>query len=199
MSEQAIILDRDGVLNRMVVDPEFGTIDSPLHPSQIQVFSWAANDVARLTRFGFSIFIATNQPSASYGKTTRKNLEDVHERIVQEVCSKGGKIVQSYISWGGKNDEDPWRKPLPGMLLEALSTLKNPDRENSWMVGDGVTDIEAGMAAEVKTAFLGPSRCYNCKIFEERKIAPTFLGAKLTDFVDFIEIQMERGLCQNSM
>jgi len=45
-----ILLDRDGVLNELVVDPEQGTIDSPLAPPQVRIVPRAAEAVARLTK-----------------------------------------------------------------------------------------------------------------------------------------------------
>ena len=47
MGKPLILLDRDGVLNRLVVDPEHGTVDSPLHPSQVEMVAGAAEGLRR--------------------------------------------------------------------------------------------------------------------------------------------------------
>ena len=49
--------------------------------------------------------------------------------------------------------EHPWRKPRPGMILEALRRL-NGLPERSALVGDQITDIEAARAGGLKTAVL---------------------------------------------
>ena len=49
--------------------------------------------------------------------------------------------------------EHPWRKPRPGMILEALRRL-NGLPERSALVGDQITDIEAARAGGVQTAVL---------------------------------------------
>ena len=47
-----VILDRDGVLNKMTIDPEHGTLDSPLHPSQICMASGVAGALKRIADAG---------------------------------------------------------------------------------------------------------------------------------------------------
>jgi len=81
-SAPLVLLDRDGVLNALVVDPEHGTADSPLHPSQVRLLPGVPEALARLTRAGFVLRIVSNQPAAAKGKTTRANLEAVHEKVV---------------------------------------------------------------------------------------------------------------------
>jgi histidinol phosphatase-like enzyme len=81
-----VILDRDGVLNAMVVDAEHGTIDSPLHPSQVEVFPWVPRALARLAGLGFGLAIASNQPAAAKGKTT---------------LSSSGPCMRASSSWRG--------------------------------------------------------------------------------------------------
>ena len=66
-----IILDRDGVLNALVVDPEQGTVNSPLHPSQVDLLPGAAFAVRRLCEAGFRVSIASNQPAAAKGSNSR--------------------------------------------------------------------------------------------------------------------------------
>ena len=45
------------------------------------------------------------------------------------------------------------RKPKPGMILEARQTL-NIDLKKSWMIGDKMSDIEAGKDAGVQTILI---------------------------------------------
>ena len=55
------------------------------------------------------------------------------------------------------------------------------------MVGDGVTDLQAGVAFGVKTAFFGPKKCDSCKVLDERNLKPDFWGKNLLEFVEFLE------------
>jgi D-glycero-D-manno-heptose 1,7-bisphosphate phosphatase len=50
------------------------------------------------------------------------------------------------------------RKPNPGMLFDAIEKW-DIEIENSWLIGDSKSDIEAGIKAKVKTILLQPDYC----------------------------------------
>ena len=179
-----ILLDRDGVLNRLVIDADQGTVDSPLHPSQVEVFPYVADVLARLTRAGYDLAIVTNQPAWAKGKTTRRNLEAVHAAVLAAVSARGGTIVSSHLCLHRAEDNCDCRKPKTGLLREAL--CRDADTARSWMIGDGVTDVQAGAALGLQTAFLGPRKCDACKIMEERSLSPTYWGPDLAAFADYL-------------
>ena len=181
-----IVLDRDGVLNDIVVDSEQGTIDSPLHPSQVRVFPWVPKALARLTEAGFTVAIATNQPSAAKRKTTQENLLAVHEEILKVAQSEGGQISSSHLCFHRSEDECQCRKPKTGLLKEAFH--RNPGflPSMSWMVGDGVTDIEAGKAMGMRTGFLAPRKCDACKWVKDHSLEPDFWFNNLLDFTNHL-------------
>jgi D-glycero-D-manno-heptose 1,7-bisphosphate phosphatase len=182
-----IILDRDGVLNEMVVDSEHGTIDSPLHLSQVKIIPGVPGALRKLTDAGYLLAIASNQPSAAKGKTTRDNLDAVHSEVLRLAQSEGGKIESSHLCFHRSEDLCACRKPLPGLLLEAMQrTGALPSQ--TWMVGDGVTDVRAGQAAHVRTAFLGPNKCDICKIFEQNSLAPDLRCPSLVAFAEEISL-----------
>jgi transaldolase len=186
MGKPLILLDRDGVLNYAVVDPEHGTIDSPLHPSQVSLIPGVGKALARLTAAGYGLAIVTNQPAAAKKKTTRANLQAVHEAVVAGVSSEGGRILSSHICFHRSEDACACRKPKPGLILEALECNPGFDRVGAWMVGDGVTDVQAGAALGLQTAFLGPRKCDACKIVGLYELTPTWWGADLPAFADHL-------------
>jgi D-glycero-D-manno-heptose 1,7-bisphosphate phosphatase len=179
-----LILDRDGVLNRHTVDPEQGTIDSPMHERQVEVSPEVPAALARLARLGYTLCIATNQPAAAKGKTTLANLEAVHARVVREVEAGGARIASSHLCFHRAEDHCPCRKPKTGLLEAAFAANPGATREGSWMVGDGVTDVEAGQALGLSTAFIGKRRCDACGILE--RTPPSFFGS-LTAFAELLE------------
>lgn len=181
-----IILDRDGVLNAMVVEPEHGTIDSPLNPAQVELIPGAAVAVERLGAAGYTLAIASNQPAAAKGKTTRASLEAVHAAVVDGIENGGGRIASSHICFHRREDLCSCRKPRPGLLQAAIRAHASCDPASSWMVGDGVTDIEAGAAAGLRTAFIAPRACAACKVMAQRSLVPDFWGDSLLDFAEAI-------------
>lgn len=174
-----ILLDRDGVLNEMVVDAEHGTVDSPMHPDQVKLCDGAAEAVARLHGAGHRLVVVTNQPAVAKGKTTSANLDAVHDRVLSLLAEGGGAIVDSFACRHRREDACACRKPATGMLDAAFQRYPDEERATSWMVGDGVTDVEAGRAAGLRTAFVGPQKCCHCKVFDERGGPPDFWGPDL--------------------
>jgi D-sedoheptulose 7-phosphate isomerase len=177
-----LLLDRDGVLNALVVDPEQGTVDSPLHPSQVAVQPGAPEAVAALTRAGFTLRIVSNQPAAAKGKTTRTNLEAVHRRVIELVEAQGGRIAGSHVCWHRKEDGCACRKPGTALLEEALRAHGEKRPAVCWMAGDGLTDIEAGATLGLSTAFLAARKAEVAALLVERGIAPTLWVEDLSAF-----------------
>jgi D-glycero-D-manno-heptose 1,7-bisphosphate phosphatase len=186
MGKGLILLDRDGVLNRLVVDAEHGTIDSPLHPSQVQMLPGVPESLARLTTAGYGLAVVTNQPAWAKKKTTRENLEAVHQTVLAEATRLGARILSSHMCLHRSEDDCDCRKPRPGMLRDAFDRSPEFDIGQSWMVGDGVTDVQAGAALGLRTAFLGPHKCDACKIMEERGLQPTAWLADLVAFTTYL-------------
>lgn len=178
-----IILDRDGVLNEMYVDANHGLVDSPLHTSHVKVIEGVAQVLKEMTDAGILLYVATNQPAAKKGKTTFENLNAVHALVLEQAQSLGGKILGSEICFDRTEDKSEFRKPEPGMLLKILAENPGITPADVWMVGDGVTDVEAGVRAGVKTAFLGPKKDDARKIFDDKLGRnPDFWGKDLKAF-----------------
>ncbi|MEO7165361.1 MAG: HAD-IIIA family hydrolase [Bdellovibrionia bacterium] len=186
LSRGLIILDRDGVLNSVVVDAEHGTIDSPLHPSQVQIYPWVPGAIALLNSRHYGVAIATNQPAAAKSKTTKRNLELVHDTVVKLAEGGGGKILTSHICFHRSEDGCECRKPKPGLLLDAISKNSGFDLKSSWMVGDGVTDIQAGHLAGLKTAFVGSKKWDAQRVFEDAGFKPTVWVENLLEFAEYL-------------
>jgi D-glycero-D-manno-heptose 1,7-bisphosphate phosphatase len=182
MGKPLILLDRDGVLNRMVIDAEHGTIDSPLHPEQVELLEGVPEALALLTRAGFGLAVVSNQPAWAKRKTTRANLEAVHAKVLAGASRAGGRILSSHLCLHRAEDGCPCRKPKTGLLEQAFARNPGHDRSASWMVGDGVSDVQAGAALGLRTAFLAPRKCDACKILAGRELTPTYWGADLPSF-----------------
>lgn len=178
-----IVLDRDGVLNALIPNPAEPRPDSPLRTSEVRVFSWVPDALRDLTRAGFGIVIASNQPAAAKGKTTRADLQAVHAAVVLEATAKGGVILSSHICYHRSEDGCTCRKPATGLLAEAFAQHAAYDRTSSWMVGDRAPDIIAGAAFGLQTALLGEVSADERAAMAAREVVPTFEGPDLRAFV----------------
>jgi histidinol-phosphate phosphatase family protein len=179
-----ILLDRDGVLNRMVVHPEHGTVDSPLRADEVELIPEAVAAAVELVNAGWNLAICTNQPAAAKGKTTRAHLEEAHAVVVAALAAAGAPVAGSYICWHRAEDGCDCRKPRPGLLNDAIAA--HGGGPGAWMVGDGITDMEAANAAGVHAAFVGGTKCDACRVMALRGTMVEFRGDGLDGFARFL-------------
>jgi D-glycero-D-manno-heptose 1,7-bisphosphate phosphatase len=177
-----IVLDRDGVLNRTVPNPAEPRPDSPLAVSEAEVFPWVPGVLRDLTAAGYALAVASNQPAAAKGKTTRAVLDAVHAEILRQAQADGGVILSSHICFHRSEDGCACRKPATGLLVEAFARHTACAPAASWMVGDRATDVLAGAAFGLRTAFLGERGSEDLATLAARSISPSFWGVDLRDF-----------------
>lgn len=143
---RAVFLDRDGVINRAVVEQ-----GRPYPPASVDDFEFlpgVAEAAENLKRGGFRLIVVTNQPDVATGRQQREVVEAMHARIRRELPIDDVKVCYHI-----DEDECACRKPKPGMILEAASEWA-VELESSFMVGDRWRDIEAGQAAGCKTILI---------------------------------------------
>jgi histidinol-phosphate phosphatase family protein len=196
MPRKAIFLDRDGVINPYVYNAEFGSVDSPSSPDEFTLEPGAGEAVAEFNRLGLLVAVVSNQPGIAKGKFNHALLEQVNAKMHAGIASHGGKLDAVYYCLHHPDATLPayrllceCRKPRPGMLLEAAREW-NIDLVNSYMIGDGVTDIEAGRSAGTHTIFIGQSKPYIVEVFEKHGIQPDFIAPTLTRAAEIIRQQL---------
>ncbi|MEK7355382.1 MAG: HAD-IIIA family hydrolase, partial [Bdellovibrionota bacterium] len=80
--------------------------------------------------------------------------QDARQRNVEAEFERHGiKFAGIYYAPYSVESNHPTRKPNPGMLLDANRDL-GVDFAKSWMVGDRMTDVEAGHRAGCKSVLL---------------------------------------------
>jgi D-glycero-D-manno-heptose 1,7-bisphosphate phosphatase len=141
----------------------------------------------RLENLGFDLVIISNQPAAAKGKTSRANLDKTHAEIVQRAEAEGAHIRGSYICFHKAEDQCACRKPGIGLLEQAFRDKPQAPRTQSWMAGDGVTDVQAGQRFGLKTAFLAAHKCDVCQTVQDQATAPTLWATDLRDLVKKLE------------
>jgi D-glycero-D-manno-heptose 1,7-bisphosphate phosphatase len=157
---QAVFLDRDGVLNKLVRDSSSGAFESPLQVDEVQLVEGAAAAAVRLARAGFVLACVSNQPAAAKGRVSVEQLLDVHARVLRLLEQHGVTLAACRLCMHhpdgvvrGLAGSCPCRKPAPGMLLDAGAAL-SADFGASWMVGDTDVDVAAGRAAGCRTVLI---------------------------------------------
>ncbi len=192
---KAVFIDRDGVLNEMVYDEVHGLLDSPRRPEQVVMIRGAGTFLKGVRELGYLSVVVTNQPGIAKGTLTQADLEAVNSRLRELLATEGGAwhdlLYSPYHPHGG-----PWarpefvresdcRKPKPGMLLRAAAAHRI-DLKRSWMVGDGMVDIQAGQAAGCRTILVTKLKIPEIERFLELKAEPDHVVANLGDALDVI-------------
>jgi D-glycero-D-manno-heptose 1,7-bisphosphate phosphatase len=153
----AVFLDRDGVINRNVMNPLTGAWESPLTVEDFEMMPNALVALRALRKAGFLIFVVSNQPNYAKAKATLQTLESIHKRLLHILRNEQIEFAAFYYCLHHPHGVMPeysriccCRKPSPFFLLQARDEFCL-DMERSWMVGDRETDIECGLAAGVHT------------------------------------------------
>lgn len=192
MSKAAVFIDRDGVINRYVYNPEFGTVDSPANADQFILLPGVAHAIAEFNRMGLLVIVVSNQPGIAKGKFSNNLLLAMTQKMEDEVKSGGGRIDGVYYclhhpeaALGEYRIRCDCRKPAPGLLLRAAQEW-NIDLPKSYTVGDGIPDILAGQAAGTTTVFLSPQHCYISNELARRAVEPHYTAESLPGAVAII-------------
>jgi D-glycero-D-manno-heptose 1,7-bisphosphate phosphatase len=144
---RCLFLDRDGVVNH---DPGY------LHRIEDcrfidGIFALAQAFAAR----GFALVIVTNQAGIGRGFFSEADFAALMAWMKGEFARHGAPLDGVYhcpdhptMGLGRYRRDNDWRKPGPGMLLQAAADL-GLDLARSWCIGDKDSDIAAGRAAGI--------------------------------------------------
>lgn len=136
-ADRLVILDRDGVINQ----------DSDAYVKSLEEwipYPAAIEAIARLSRAGWTVAVATNQSGIARGYYGAEIVEAMHDRLRELVHEAGGEIAHIAYCPHGPDDGCGCRKPSPGLLAEIRQALTLESLEGSWMVGDSLRDLQAG-------------------------------------------------------
>jgi D-glycero-D-manno-heptose 1,7-bisphosphate phosphatase len=143
---RAVFLDRDGVLNRLLVRD--GHAYAPGAPADLEILPGVPESLAELRAAGFVLIAVTNQPDVSRGLITRSGVEEIHA-VMRRLLP----LTDIRCCFHDDADRCACRKPAPG-LLYASAVDHDVTLATSFMVGDRWRDIEAGRRAECTTVLL---------------------------------------------
>lgn len=139
---KVIAIDRDGVINE----------DSPAYiksPDEWHPIPGSLEAIAKLNHAGFKVAVATNQSGIARKLFTPQTLENIHQKMRQELAKAGGHLDGIFVCPHGPNDNCPCRKPKPGLLLQIIAQFQIEPQE-MLAIGDSMRDVLAARAAGCK-------------------------------------------------
>jgi len=138
---RAVFLDRDGVINQKMPEGKYVTC-----PEEFVIIDGALEAIKALKDEGFLVFIITNQRGVALGEMTMERVNAIHKVLKDKLMEIGTDIDGIYTCPHDKDSCD-CRKPKPGLIMQAKNDFPEIDLEKSIVIGDSITDIEAGKAA----------------------------------------------------
>jgi D,D-heptose 1,7-bisphosphate phosphatase len=156
--QRAVFLDRDNTL--IANDGDLGD------PGSVRLLDGVASGLQSLRDAGYRLIVVTNQGGVARGAFGEADVDAVHQRIAALVdeAADGGNLIDRFYycpyhpeaTVTDYRRDHPWRKPHPGMLLQAARDL-DLDLGQSWMIGDQDRDVAAGRSAGCRTILLAPN------------------------------------------
>lgn len=154
--QKAVFLDRDGTINK--------TNGFVTKTDQFELVKGVAEAIKKINKSGYLAIVVTNQPVIARGEATFEELQEIHNKMETELGKDGAFIDGLYFcphhtdkGFPGERPEYKCncdcRKPNPGLILKAAKEF-NIDLSQSFMIGDGKNDIEAGNNAGCKESIL---------------------------------------------
>lgn len=158
---RAVFLDRDGVINATVWNPDEGIFDTPYALDEFVLLPGVTTAIRRIRELGFLAVAVSNQPGVAKGKCTPRFFEDVSTLLDERLAADRASLDGAYYCVHHPEAVVPelrvvceCRKPKPGLLLQASRDL-DIDLSRSWMIGDQDRDVLAGAAAGCRTIIVG--------------------------------------------
>ncbi|MFC1950553.1 D-glycero-alpha-D-manno-heptose-1,7-bisphosphate 7-phosphatase [Chloroflexota bacterium] len=184
---KAIFLDRDGVINELIYHQEQGIIDSPFTAEQLRLLPGVGGAIKKLRDTGYKVILVSNQPGIAKEYMSEEAFDKIKQKMNDGLAEEGACLDGEYYCFHHPDAKIEilkascgCRKPKPGLLLQAAEEM-DIDLPQSWMIGDGLTDIKAGKDAGCQTMLLGRMKCELCHLMDEENARPDAIVSNLEE------------------
>ncbi len=165
--KRAIFLDRDGVINKKAKEHDYIK-----NWGEFEFLPNVAKTIRQLNK-NFLVVVVSNQGGVSRGIMTIDQVNDIHSKMQLELKKDQAIIDKIYFCPHYIQENCLCRKPKPGLINKAAKDL-NIDLSQSYMIGDSITDIQAGKEAGCKTILFN-------NLPDSEKTKPDFLARNLLE------------------
>jgi len=139
--QPAIFLDRDGVIIENIPTYVRSWKDVKFIPQAIDA-------LVKVRSTPYKIVFITNQSAVGRKIISAQEAWAINDCIVQAIEQAGGRIDGTFMCPHDPLEGCNCRKPKPGLILQAAEDLEI-NLTNSYLMGDSISDLLAGQAANV--------------------------------------------------
>jgi len=145
---RTVFLDRDGVINRK--PPEGKYVRGW---SEFEVLPGVEEAIGSFNRAGCNVLVVSNQRGIALGLYTVESVQQLHAKLQTHLNSRDAHVDGFYFCPHDQN-ECSCRKPEVGLFEQARREYPAVAPEASVMIGDSLSDIEAGRRFGCRTIFV---------------------------------------------
>ncbi len=145
--DKLLLLDRDGVILKNVIRDE-NPNGSARNVNEMKYFENINKNLELISQQNVAIIVVTNQPDINRGIIKAKEILSMNEKLIEDLPIQGV-ICCPHVP----EEKCQCRKPNTLMLEHAKNIIKRKDMK-SLMVGDRLTDVQAGTRADMDVIHL---------------------------------------------
>jgi len=140
---RALFLDRDGTI---IFDRDYLA-----DPAGVELVPGAAGALRRARALGYLLFLFTNQSGIGRGLHTIEDTHRCNARMNELLDLGPAPFAGICIAPEAPDQPSLYRKPSPRFILEMIAQHAL-DPAQCWMIGDRESDLDAGLAAGIRSA-----------------------------------------------
>ncbi|MFP4016410.1 MAG: D-glycero-alpha-D-manno-heptose-1,7-bisphosphate 7-phosphatase [Halanaerobiales bacterium] len=185
-SKIAVFMDRDGTVSK-----EIGYVN---HPARYELLPRTAEAIRKLNQLGIRAILTTNQAGVARGYFKEDMIWKVHDKLEKLLEEENAYLDAIYycphhpdVGEGKYRQKCDCRKPEPGLLLRGEEEF-DIDLNQSYMIGDKISDVEVGQKVGAKGILVLTG--YGLGAYEYERddwnTAPDYIAEDLLDAVNWI-------------
>ena len=147
MKQKVLFIDRDGTMIKEPADEQVDAFEKVIfYPKAFTYLGKIAKEL------DFELVMVTNQDGLGTASLPEENFWPIQNFVIQCFENEGVEFNKIFIDRTFEKDNAPTRKPNTGLLTEYFS--KEYDLENSFVIGDRLTDIQLAKNLGAKGIFI---------------------------------------------
>ena len=182
--KKILFIDRDGTL---ALEPENYQLDSF---DKLIFYPGVFNSLGKISReLDFELVMVTNQDGLGTPSFPENTFWPTHRFLLK--CFENEEIIfdDVYIDKSLPSDNAPTRKPGIGLLKSYINN-KNYDLENSYVIGDRLTDMELALNLGAKGIFISnDEKLVEMEISENLNNSISLKTTKWNDIYSFLKLK----------
>ncbi|MCF6294446.1 MAG: bifunctional histidinol-phosphatase/imidazoleglycerol-phosphate dehydratase HisB [Flavobacteriaceae bacterium] len=174
--KRVLFIDRDGTLIKEPADEQVDSLEKLVfYPKVFQYLSKICKELE------YEIVMVTNQDGLGTTANPEESFWSIHNFVIQTFKNEGVEFAAQFIDRTFPEDNAPTRKPHTGLLTQYFS--KEYDLENSYVIGDRLTDVELAKNLGSKGIFINNNtNLGENEVTVKRDVLDSFIALESNDW-----------------